>query len=178
MIICRALLAIGIVVGTMPYAGAQFGGMPGMPGAGPPGAGFGGPPQGPPPKCQALLNVRDELQKHGMAISAANDKRADVKVACSLFRRYLATEAKMIKMLEADGPGCGAGPDVVKQVRGSHAKAQQVGKQVCDAAARGPAQAGPTLSDALGTTPALPDTRDKKGAGTFETLTGNPFLAR
>ena len=178
MIICRALLAIGIVVGTMPYAGAQFGGMPGMPGAGPPGAGFGGPPQGPPPKCQALLNVRDELQKHGMAISAANDKRADVKVACSLFRRYLATEAKMIKMLEADGPGCGAGPQVLQQVRGGHVKSQQIGKQVCDAAARGPAQAGPTLSDALGTTPALPDTRDKKGAGTFETLTGNPFQAR
>ena len=178
MIICRALLAVGIVVATIPYAGAQFGGMPGMPGGGPPGAGFGGPPQGPPPKCQALLAIRDELQKHGMAISTANDKKADVKVACNLFRNYLATEAKMIKMLETDGPSCGAGPEVVQQVRGSHAKAQQIGKQVCDAAARGPAPAGPTLSDALGTSPKLPDTRDKKGAGTFETLTGNPFQPR
>ena len=35
MIICRALLAVGIVVGTIPYAGAQFGGMPGMPGGWP-----------------------------------------------------------------------------------------------------------------------------------------------
>ena len=51
----------------------------------------------------------------------------------------------MLKMLEADGPACGAGPQVVQQVRGGHAKAQQIGKQVCDAAARGPAQAGPTL---------------------------------
>ena len=101
-----------------------------------------------------------------------------MKVACGLFRKYIATEAKMIKMLEVDGPGCGAGAQVLQQVRGSHAKAQKIGKQVCDAAARGPAQAGPTLSDALGTTPALPDTRDKKGAGTFETLTGNPFQAR
>src|SRR5262245_31593621 len=74
MIICRALLATGIVLATIPYAGAQFGGMPGMPGSGGmPGAGFGGPPQAPPPKCQALLSIRDELQKHGMAISAAND---------------------------------------------------------------------------------------------------------
>ena len=46
-------------------------------------------------------------------------------------------------------------PQVVQQVRGSHAKAQQIGKQVCDAAARGPAPAGRRLSDALGTSPAL-----------------------
>ena len=122
---------------TIPYAGAQFGGMPGMPGSGPPGGGFGRPPQqGPPPKCQALLEIREELQKHGEAISAANQKKADVKVACNLFKRYIAAEAKMIRMLEADGAACGAPPQVVQQVRGSHAKAQQIGKQVCDAAAR------------------------------------------
>jgi hypothetical protein len=43
---------------------------------------------------------------------------------------------------------------------------------VCDAAARGPV--GPSLSDALGTSPPLPDAQ-KKGSGTFDTLTGNPF---
>jgi hypothetical protein len=177
MIICRALLALAIVGSTIPYAGAQFGGMPGMPGSpGAGGGGFGAPQQsGPPPKCQALLSIRDELQKHGAAIQGANDKKADVKVACRLFKNYIATEAKMLRMLEADGAACGAGPQIVQQVRGSHAKAQQIGKQVCDAAARGPAPSGPTLSDALGTSPALPDTREKKGAGTFETLTGNPF---
>jgi hypothetical protein len=178
MMICRALLAMAIVGGTIPYAGAQFGGMPGMPGSpgyGGPGAGFGGRPSGPPPKCQALMDTREQLQKHGEAISNANQKKADVKVACALFRRYIATEAKMLKMLETDGPACGAPAQVLQQVRGQHAKAQQIGKQVCDAAARGPAQAGPTLSDALGTSPSLPDTSQRKGAGTFETLTGNPF---
>jgi hypothetical protein len=178
MIICRALLALVIVGSTIPYAGAQFGGMPGMPGgpgAGGGGGGFGAPQSGPPPKCQALLTIRDDLQKHGAAIQAANEKKADVKVACRLFRNYIATEAKMLKMLEADGAACGAGAQVIQQVRGSHVKAQQIGKQVCDAAARGPAPSGPTLSDALGTSPALPDTKEKKGAGTFETMTGNPF---
>jgi hypothetical protein len=175
MIIHRALLAVAIVGTTLHQAGAQFGGMPGMPGGPGMSGGFGGPPSGPPPKCQALLSVRDELQKHGEAIASANQKKADVKVACGLFRKYIATEAKMLKMLETDGPSCGAPASVLQQVRGSHAKAQQIGKQVCDAAARGPAPAGPTLSDALGTSPTLPDVSQKKGAGTFETLTGNPF---
>src|SRR5215203_3208359 len=98
MIICRALLALAIVGSTIPYAGAQFGGMPGMPGGpGAGGGGFGGPPSGPPPKCQALLTIRDDLQKHGASIQAANEKKADVKIACRLFKNYIATEAKMLK---------------------------------------------------------------------------------
>lgn len=178
MMICRALLAVAIVGTTLHHAGAQFGGMPGMPGSGGPGGGFSGPsaaPSAPPPQCQALLAIREELQKHGQAIEAANSKKADVKVACRLFRNYIATEAKMLKALDTNGPSCGVPKEINQQVRASHAKAQQIGKQVCDAAARGPAAAGPTLSDALGTSPALPDTTQKKGAGTFETLTGNPF---
>ena len=101
------------------------------------------------------------MQKHGAAIEAANDKKADVKVACRLFRSYIATEAKMLRMLEADGASCGAGAQIIQQVRGSHAKAQQIGKQVCDAAARGPAPFGPTLGDAFGTSPAPPDPDQK-----------------
>jgi hypothetical protein len=168
MIVCRALLAAAIVGITLQHAGAQFGGMPGMPGAG----GF-GPPQAPPKQCQELLTIRESLQKHGQAIEAANQKKVDVKVACRLFRTYIATEAKMLKMLDSNGPSCGIPAQVNQQVRGSHAKVQQIGKQVCDAAARGPAPSGPTLSEALGTAPPLPT--GKKGAGTFETLTGNPF---
>ena len=172
MMACRALLAAAIVGLTFHNAGAQFGGMPGMPGSG----GFGGPPQAPPPQCQELLSIRNSLQKHGQAIEAANERKADVKLACRLFRNYLATEARMIKALDTNGPSCGVPPQINQQVRQSHATAQKIGKQVCDAAARGPAQTAPSLSDALGTTPSIPGAESgKKGAGTFETLTGNPF---
>jgi hypothetical protein len=134
MMLSRALVVIAIAAGmTVHDARAQFGDMPGMSGS--PGAGgFSGPPAAPPPKCQALLAIRDELQKHGEALSAANDKKADVKVACRLFKNYIATEAKMIQMLDADGPSCGVPLSVNERVRGSHGKAKQIGKQVCDAA--------------------------------------------
>jgi hypothetical protein len=53
----------------------------------------------------------------------------------------------MLRMLEADGSSCGASAQVIQQVRGSHAKAQQIGKQVCDAAGRGPSLFGPQPPD-------------------------------
>jgi hypothetical protein len=133
MPICRALLVIAIVGLAIRDAVAQFGGMPG---SGPP-EGPLGPPQAPPAQCQQLLALREELQKHGAAISAANDKKADVRIACGLFRTYLATEAKMLKLLDSSGPSCGVPKEVNQRVRDTHAKAQQIGKQVCDAA-RGP----------------------------------------
>jgi hypothetical protein len=54
-----------------------------------------------------------------------------------------------------------------------------VSKKVCDMAVQGARPAGPTLSDALGTTPMVPDasTGTKKPQSTFDTLTGSP-LAR
>jgi hypothetical protein len=158
---------------------AQFGGMPGMPGS--PGmspGGFGAPPQ-PPPACQQLLANRDETAKHGQAIHAAGQKKVPPEELCKLFKTFLSSEGKMLKGLEQNAATCGVPPEVLKQVKASHDKAAQVGKQICDAAAQGPRPAGPSLSDALGTTPMVPDssTATKKGQGTFDTLTGSP-LAR
>jgi hypothetical protein len=136
----RTLLVLAIGGMLLHHAAAQFGGAPGtLPdgsSAGSTDPGAGGAPAGPPPKCQALLAQRDEVQKHGQAIEAANRKKADVRVACGLFRRYIAAEAKMLKMLEADGALCGAPPQTIQQVRDSQGKATQIAKQVCDAAAR------------------------------------------
>ena len=160
-------------------AAAQFGGMPGMPGS--PGmspGGFGAPQQ-PPPACQQLLANRDETAKHGQAIHAAGQKKVPPEELCKLFKTFLSSEGKMLKGLEQNAATCGVPPEVLKQVKASHEKAAQVGKNICDAAAQGPRPAGPSLSDALGTTPMVPDssTATKKGQGTFDTLTGSP-LAR
>jgi len=147
MRVSRALLFVSVLIATPFAAHGQFGGMPGMLGSTPgaPG-GFGAPPPqaGPPLACRDLLTLRDETQKHGTAIQKANERRATIQEACKLFKTYLVAEAKLIKGLEDNSRTCGVPPDAIKQAKEGHAKAEQVGKQVCDAA-RGPrAPRGPT----------------------------------
>lgn len=184
MTLSRALPWV-LVLAVLPLwpAAAQFGGMPGMPGSpgmspGMPGGQFGAPPQ-PPPACQQLLAYRDETQKHGQALQAASQKKASPEELCKLFKSFLAVETKMVKGLEEHGATCGATPEVLKQVKAGHAKASQMSKQICEIAAQGPRPSGPSLSEALGTTPMVPDSSSapKKAPGTFDTLTGSP-LAR
>jgi len=183
MTVCRAFLLVATIVAfPLCQAAAQFGGipgmpgspgMPGMPGGGMPGAGFGAP-SAPPPGCQQLLTVRDETQKSASAINVASERKASPAEACKLFKVFLATENRMIKAVEDNGAQCGLPPDVSKQIKAGHAKAQQIANQVCDAAARGGLPAGPSLSDALGVTPTVPNATSKRG-GTFDTLTGPRF---
>ena len=179
MAVYRALPLVAVLVATPIAALAQFGGMPGMPGGMPGGmpAGPGGfgQPQQPPAACQQLVALRDETQKAGLAIQKANEHKASVQDACKLFRTFLSAETRFMKGIEENGATCGAPPDLIKQVKEGHAKASQIAKQVCDAAAQGPRPTGPSLSDALGVTPSLPDNSSgtKTGSGAFDTLSGN-----
>jgi hypothetical protein len=66
---------------------------------------------------------------------------------------------------------------VATQLKQGHAKVKEVRDRVCQAAAQPARPAGPSLSDALGTSRA-PDSsniRTGKGGGTFDTLTGSPL---
>jgi hypothetical protein len=190
MTLNRALpVALMLAVLPLEALNAQFGGMPGLPGApGMPGMsggmpesqgmpGFGAPQQGPPPACQPILIARDETAKHGQALAAASKKKPPPDEACKMFKAFVAAETKFLKTLEDNSSTCGVPPDVIKQVRTAHGRAMQTAKTVCDAAAQGPRPAGPTLSDALGTTPTAPDSPSARGQGTFDTLIGSP-LAR
>jgi hypothetical protein len=181
MTLCRALTLVAMFVAvTAQPTYAQFGGMPGMPGS----PGFGAPPppqQGPPPQCQQLLSLRDDTQKRASLIQAANERHAPATEACKLFKNFISAENRLIKAITDDGPRCGVPPEVPAQMKTGHTKALAVTKQVCDAAAQGPRPAGPSLSDALGTTPTVPSTVtpsiSKNGGGPFDTLSGNA-LAR
>jgi len=182
-------LALALVVMPLWTAAAQVGGMQSMPGSsgmspapgtspGAPAASFGAPQQ-PPPACQQLLSSRDETAKHGKALQAAGEKKLPPDELCKIFKAFLAAESKMLKGLQEHSATCGVPPEVLKQVKDGHGKASEVSKKVCDMAVQGARPAGPTLSDALGTTPMVPDasTGTKKPQSTFDTLTGSP-LAR
>jgi hypothetical protein len=182
MTICRVLSLVAVLAMASAYsAQAQFGGMPGSPGMG----GFGAPPAapqaGPPPVCLQLMTMRDEYQKNGAALGAAQQRKEKIEAAeaCKLFKVFLASEAKFIQGLTENSTTCGVPPQTIKQFQEGHGKASVVGKQVCEAAEH-PQQRGPSLSDALNSAPVIPDTGNTKtgrGGGTFDTLQGSP-LAR
>jgi hypothetical protein len=184
-------LAIAVALFAVGPAKAQFGGMPGMPGSpgmpGMPGMGGGVPegqglsgfstPQQPPPACQEIVAYRDETAKHGHALEAAGKRKAPPDEACKLFKAFIAAEAKFVNALEKNSTTCRVPPEAIKQVKLGHSKASETAKRICDVAARGPEPKGPSLSDALGATPTVPDSSSSRGQGTFDTLVGSP-LAR
>jgi hypothetical protein len=187
MRVSRALpLALALAVMPLWQAAAQFAGAPGTPGApmspapgmspAAPGASFSAPQQ-PPAVCQQLLSSRDEVGKTGQALQAAGQRKAPPDEVCKLFKAFLAAETKMIKGLQEHSATCGVPSEVLKQVQDGHGKASEVSKKVCDAA-QAPRQAAPSLSDALGAGPMVPDASSatKKGQSTFDTLTGSPLI--
>lgn len=136
-----ALAALALVV----PAKAQLGGtpaMPGSPGMIAPGGvspfGTPQPQQGPPPACQKLITYRDETTKHGRALRAAAQKKALPEEVCNLFKAFLSAEGKMLEGLEENSATCGVPAEVITQVKTSHAKYSQMGKQVCEVAMPGP----------------------------------------
>ena len=132
------------------------------------------PQQGPPPVCQQLLSYRDETAKHGQALQAAGKRKAPADEICKLFKAFVAAETKFVNALEENSGPCQVPDEAIKQVRLGHSKASETAKNICEAAARGPQPTGPSLSDALGSTPTVPDATASRG-GTFDTLMGSPL---
>ena len=86
----------------------------------------------------------------------------------------------MIKYVETNSAKCGIPPQIADQLRTGHKNTEKMQKQVCGIAQQAQAQrpAGPSLSDVLGSSAALPEAQPvKKGGSTFDTLNGN-VLAR
>lgn len=161
-------------------APGQLGGFTSPPG---PGGGFsspgGAPQQAQEPPCfKEFSALRGETEKRGKAIQEAGKRKVAPEVACKLFNSLMAAEAKFISYIDKNATLCGIPPQVPKQIKEGHEKIKQIRDRVCQMAAAGPARpAGPSLSDALGTS-RLPDSsniKTGKGGGTFDTLTGSPL---
>lgn len=158
--------------GAAPIAGGGFGAPPPQQQAGPPGG----------DECmKKFLPLKQEAEKRGAAIRAAGARKAPPDEACKLIGAFSQSEIKMIRYVETNSQKCGIPADVAQQMKDGHKNTESMQKKVCEVAQqmqqRGPA--GPSLSDVLGSSAALPEatTAKRSGGSTFDTLSGN-VLAR
>ena len=127
-----------------------------------------------PPCVQEFFKLRGEAEKKGLAIKAANERKASPQEACQLFGAFIAAQTKMLKYASENTVWCGIPPQVIDNIKQSVTKISEVRTRVCQAAASPQHQAGPSLSDALSNP--VPDSKNiKTGRGTFDTLTGSPI---
>jgi hypothetical protein len=143
--------------------------------------GFSGPPpQAPSASADACMKdfvpLREEAEKRGKLIKAASDRKAPPDEACKLIRNYGAAEMKMIKYVETNSAKCGIPPQIADQLKNGHKNTEKMQTQVCNVAqqAANARPAGPSLSEVLGSSAALPEAQPvRKGGSTFDTLNGN-----
>jgi hypothetical protein len=132
---------------------------------------------GPAEECmRQFVPLREEAEKRGKLIKAASDRHASPDEACKLIGNFSQAEIKMIKYVESHAAKCGIPPQISDQLKNGHKNTEKMQKQVCTVAQqvqqKGPA--GPSLSDVLGSSAALPEAQPtKKGGSTFDTLNGN-----
>lgn len=134
--------------------------------------------------CQnEIMPLRQEVEKNGLSVKAAIDRKAAPPEICNQVKRFVSAEARFVKYIEDNQAWCGIPPEVVTQVKTQHGTTLNLRQRACAAAPAGAAArpavpAGPGLSDALGTSGAVGgSTTSKPGRGTFDTLTGSA-LAR
>jgi hypothetical protein len=117
-------------------------------------------------------------EKRGKMIKAASERHATPEEACKLIGNFSQSEIKMIKYVETNSAKCGIPQQIADQLKGGHKNTEAMQKKVCNVAQQQQQQqkgpAGPSLSEVLGSSAALPEaTATKKGGSTFDTLNGN-----
>jgi hypothetical protein len=129
---------------------------------------------------KGFIPLREDAEKRGKMIKAASDRHASPEEACKLIGNFGQAEIRMIKYVETHASKCGIPAQVSDQLKTGHKNTETMQQKVCAVAQqqqqKGPA--GPSLSEVLGSSAALPEANvAKKGGSTFDTLNGN-VLAR
>jgi hypothetical protein len=126
---------------------------------------------------KAFAPLREDAEKRGKMIKAASDRHAPPDEACKLIGNFGQAEIKMIKYVEANSGKCGIPSQIADQLKAGHKNTESMQQKVCAVAQQASQQRappGPSLSEVLGSSAALPEaTPTKKGGSTFDTLNGN-----
>jgi len=128
---------------------------------------------------KGFMPLRAEAEKRGKLIKAASDRHAAPEEACKLIGNFGQAEIKMIKYVETHAAQCGIPPQVQDQLKNGHKNTESMQQRVCAAAEQGAQQqkpAGPSLSEVLGSSAALPEVNTTKKGSTFDTLSGNALV--
>ena len=135
------------------------------------------PPSGGADACmKGFLPLREETEKRGKLIKVASDRKAPPDEACKLIKNFGQSEIKMLKYVEANSAKCGIPPQIADQLKNGHKNTEKMQTQVCGVAQQmqQARPAGPSLSEVLGSSAALPEAQTvKKGGSTFDTMNGN-----
>jgi hypothetical protein len=130
---------------------------------------------------KGFMPLREEAEKRGKLIKVASDRHAPPDEACKLITGFSVAETKMLKYVETHMTQCGIPPQVLDQLKNGHKNSEGMQQKICAVAQqvaqqpKGPA--GPSLSEVLGSSTALPEANNTKKGSTFDTLNGN-VLAR
>jgi len=145
------------------------------------GSAFDRPPPsqgGPSDECMSgFVPLRKEAEKRGKMIKAAGERHAPPEEACRLITNFGQAEIKMIKYVESHAAKCGIPPQISDQLKLGHKNTESMKTKVCAVAQqmqqRGPT--GPSLSEVLGSSAAIPEGTPIKhrGGSIFDTLAGN-----
>ena len=133
---------------------------------------------GPSDECMSgFLPLRKEAEKRGKMIKAAGERHAPPDEACKLITNFGQAEIKMLKYVESHAAKCGIPQQISDQLKLGHKNTESMKTKVCAVAQqmqqRGPT--GPSLSEVLGSSAAIPEATPVKhrGGSVFDTLAGN-----
>jgi hypothetical protein len=140
------------------------------------------PSAGPSEACmKGFMPLREDAEKRGKLLKAASDRKAAPDEACKLITNFGQAEIKMIKYVETNASKCGIPQQISDQLKAGHKNTEAMQQKVCgfaQQAAQRTQSAGPSLSEVLGSSAAVPEAQPRpKGGSTFDTLNGN-VLAR
>jgi hypothetical protein len=125
---------------------------------------------------KGFLPLRAEAEKRGKLIKAASERHAPPDEACKLIGNFSQAENRMIKYVETNAAKCGIPAQIHEQLEKGHKNTETMEKKVCAVAEqqqKGPA--GPSLSEVLGSSTAIPTATPVRHArgSVFDTLEGN-----
>lgn len=129
------------------------------------------------PCMNEILPLRQAVEKEGVRVKGAIDKKAERSEICNRLKSFAASEAKFVKYIETNQTWCSIPPETVKQLKAGHGNTLKMRGQACAAGPVGGRPGpppGPGLSEALGTA-RVPSGDSKADRGTYNTLTGNPL---